>query len=332
MASDRPPAIDCHLHVIPPGLTRESGSHEAQAPSVRWEAGVQIIEYRGATVRSAIHDICSIESILAGAAARGVGHVLACPWVQMLGDMEASEPDALRACRAQNQALASLIGPRVSALGTVPMRSPAQVPTELERVMGLGLKGVEVAASVGGLHLGDDRFEPVWAAAERLGALVFVHPTQRGFEVAAMGSYYLANAAGNPLETGLTAAHLVMSGALERHPELRVLLSHGGGALPALRGRLRRAWTVQPPARSRLQDPPDASLKRLLYDTVVHDEVVLRQLIEFTGASQVLMGTDYPFDMALDDPVGLVSAATPDPADREAVLGGNASRLLGIGG
>jgi len=325
-----PTAVDCHVHVIPRRLTRESGSRRPDAPSVRQEAGKPLIEYGGTTVRSTLHDISSIEDLLANAGAHGVGHVLACPWVQLLGDLIGSESEALSACRDQNRAFAELTGPHLSALGSVPMQSATLAASELERVMDLGLKGIEVAATIGGLHLGDDAFEPVWAAAERLGALVFVHPTLRGIQSPTMGSYYLANAAGNPLETGLTAAHLVFSGALERHPELRVLLSHGGGALPSLRGRLDRAWRVQPAARSRLQGPPGDSLRRLFYDTVVHDSQVLRQLVEFVGPSQVLMGTDYPFDMGLDDPVTFVEGAGLDAAAEQAVLGGNASGLLGI--
>ena len=98
------------------------------------------------------------------------------------------------------------------------------------------LKGVEVAASVRGVFLGDDRFEPFWEAAEATGALVFIHPTTRGFDSPAFQDYYLWNTVANPLETATTAAHMVVAGVMERHPELRVLLAHGGGALLAVRG------------------------------------------------------------------------------------------------
>ena len=124
------------------------------------------------------------------------------------------------------------------------------------------LSGVEVAASVDGDYLGHDRFADFWAAAEETRALVFVHPTTRGFGIEALNDYYLWNTAGNPLETTITAAHMVMAGVLERHPDLRVLLAHAGGAILALRGRLRHSHSFQPDARSRLLgvagrlDPP----------------------------------------------------------------------------
>ena len=106
-------------------------------------------------------------------------------------------------------------------------------------------------------YLGDERFEPFWAAAEETGALVFIHPTTRGFDAPVFGDYYLWNTVGNPLETTITAAHMVMAGVLERHPGLRVVLAHGGGALPALRGRLRHAHgrSSRRPARGCARTP-----------------------------------------------------------------------------
>ena len=319
--------IDCHLHVIPPELTREGGAGEGW-PSIRREGGRQVIEHRGISVSSVVREIVDIGRILDAAAARGVDHVLASPWVQLLGDMIEAEEEAIKACRIQNRAMACLTGPRVSALGTVPMGSPASAPAELERVMEIGLKGIEVAATSAGRQLGDDFFEPVWGAAERLGAIVFVHPTARGLDAPAGASYHLANAAGNPLETAFTAAHMVMAGVLERHPGLTLLLSHGGGALLALRGRLDHAWRSVPRARARLARPPEESLRRLFYDTVVHDPGLLRELAGFAGPAQVLMGTDEPFDMGVDDPIGFVRSAGLDEAAEEMVLGGNAARLL----
>jgi len=190
------------------------------------------------------------------------------------------------------------------------------------------LRGVEVAASVGGRFLGDDAFEPFWAAAEETGALVFVHPTTRGSSAPA--EHYLWNTVGNPLETTVTAAHLVMTGTLERHPGLKVLLAHGGGAILALRGRLTHAHSFQPQAQARLRESPEASLRRLYYDTVVHDAALLRALVETVGADRVVLGSDHPFDMGDLRPADSVRAAGLQPADEAAVLGGNAAMLLGL--
>jgi aminocarboxymuconate-semialdehyde decarboxylase len=245
----------------------------------------------------------------------GADRVVLSPWVKLLsGD--------LGRCRAQNAALAALVGERVSALGSVPLAEPEVAAAELRAVLDAGLAGVEVPASVGGAYLGDDRFAPFWAAAEETGAVVFVHPTTRGFE---WPDYYLWNTVGNPLETTITAAHMVMAGVMERHPALRVVLAHGGGALPALRGRLRHAHTFQPQARARLREAPEASIRRFYFDTVTHDPAVLRELAEFAGGDRIVLGTDHPFDMRDADPLGTVRAAGLDPD----ALGANAEALLG---
>ena len=231
----------------------------------------------------------------------GVDRVVLSPWVRLLGSDH----------RARNEALAGLVGERVSALGSVPLDEP----DELRAVLDAGLAGVEVPASVDGTYLGDERFEPFWAAAEELRALVFIHPTTRAFD---WPDYYLWNTVGNPFETTITAAHMVGAGVLERHPGLRVILAHGGGALPALRGRLRRAATLQ--GRS----DPEASIRRFYFDTVTHDPEVLRELAAFAGADRIVLGTDHPFDMGDPDPLATVRAAGLDPE----ALGANAERLL----
>jgi len=123
---------------------------------------------------------------------------------------------------------------------------------------------------------------------------------------------------------------MTMAGVMERHPHLRILLAHCGGALLALSGRLRHAHTFQPQAGARLTESPRASIRRFHFDTVTHDAGLLRALIESVGAGHVLLGSDYPFDMADPDPVGAVRALGLPPDDEQAVLGGNAARLLEI--
>ena len=212
----------------------------------------------------------------------------------------------------------------------MPLQDPELAAGELRALMDSGFAGAEIAASVNGTYLGDNRFAPFWAAAEATGALVFVHPTTRGFADPVFGDYYLSNLVGNPMETTIAAAHMVLAGVLERHPDLRVLLAHGGGALPALRGRLGHGWSQVAPARARLTEPPERSLRRFYYDTVTFDPAVLRELVAFAGADRVLLGSDYPFDMADARPADTVAAAGLDPDEERAVLGGNAARLLGL--
>ena len=212
------------------------------------------------------------------------------------------------------------------------LQDPALAARQIgELVTGYGLAGAEIPASIAGRYLGDDFFLPFWAAAEDAGALVFIHPTTRGFAVPALDQYYLWNSVGNPMETAIAAAHMAMAGVLERHPRLRVVLAHGGGALPVVRGRLRRAFAVRPEARARIRSGPDGTLRRFYYDTVTHDHDLLVDLVRFAGADQVLLGSDRPFDMGSDDPVGEVRALGLGRAE-ELVLGGNAARLLGTPG
>jgi aminocarboxymuconate-semialdehyde decarboxylase len=157
---------------------------------------------------------------------------------------------------------------------------------------------------------------------------VFVHPTTRGFGGRAFSEHYLWNTVGNPFETTIAAAQMTMSGVMERHPDLRVLLAHGGGALLALRGRLSHAHGFQPEARAALNESPLASIRRFYFDSVTHDRHLLADLIEFAGPGRVLLGSDYPFDMADDDPAARVRSLGLAAEAEAAVLGGNARRLL----
>lgn len=327
--------IDVHAHVIVPEITRDAAPDEGWRPHVFRDAdGRQAVELDGRTLYSAVDEFVAIDGILAAQDAAGVERVVLCPFVPLLS-YDAEPEEGLRRCRIQNDALAALVRAhpdRVSALGAVPLQDPALAAGELEALMAAGaLSGVEVAASVRGAFLGDDRFAPFWEAAEASGALVFIHPTTRGFGASAFDDYYLWNTVGNPLETTVTAAHMVMAGVLERHPWLRVLLAHGGGALLSLAGRLAHAHGFQPQARARLREAPEASLRRFHYDTVTHDPGMLRALIERVGAGQVVLGSDYPFDMADARAVATVRGLGLEPADEAAILGGNAARLLRTG-
>jgi aminocarboxymuconate-semialdehyde decarboxylase len=324
--------VDVHRHVIVPEITREHGD-EPWRPAVRMNGAGQVVELGGKEIRSAVREFVWIDRILEEAAASGVEHAVLSPWVALL-PYELDPEEGVRVCRIQNDALASLAdryAGRVSGLGAVPLQEPEIAAAELVKLMMTpGLVGVEVAASVRGRFLGDDGFVPFWEAAEGTGAAVFVHPTTRGFDLPAFQQYYLWNTVAGPMETAATAAHIVMAGVLERFPTLKVILAHGGGALPAVRGRLRRAHGFQPQARERLNGSTDDCLRRLLYDTVTHDAGLLGGLIDYAGAEQVLLGSDHPFDMGTDRPVEEVRALDLPSRDEAAVLGGNAARLLGL--
>jgi aminocarboxymuconate-semialdehyde decarboxylase len=320
--------IDMHAHVIVPEITGD----EAWQPRVwRDDSGTQVVDLGGKQIRAAVREFVDVDGILAAQDAAGVDRVLLCPWVPLLY-YDADPDDGLARARIQNEALARIVGERsdrVAALGALPLQDPAMAAAELRALMEEGvLRGVEVAASVRGVFLGDDRFEPFWEAAAATGALVFVHPTTRGFDSPAFQDYYLWNTVANPLETATTAAHMVVAGVMERHPDLRVLLAHGGGALLAVRGRMRHAHGFQPQAAARLGESPEDSIRRFYFDTLTHDDQLLRALIDYAGADHVLLGSDYPFDMGDARHVDTVRALGLPPDVEAVILAGNAERLL----
>jgi aminocarboxymuconate-semialdehyde decarboxylase len=324
--------VDAHAHVIVPEITGEAGAGEPWRPRVfRDEDGAQVVDMAGRQIRAAISEFVEIDGILAAQDEAGVDRVLLCPWVPLLY-YEAEPDEGLARARIQNEALTRLVNAhpeRVAALAALPLQDPELAAAELRSLMERGvLKGVEVAASVRGVFLGDDRFEPFWEAAEATGALVFVHPTTRGFDTPAFQDYYLWNTVANPLETAATAAHMVVAGVMERHPRLRVLLAHGGGALLAVRGRLRHAHGFQPQARARLKESPEDSIRRFYFDTLTHDDALLRVLIDYAGPGHVLLGSDYPFDMGDSRHVDTVRGLGLDPDVEARILAGNAEELI----
>jgi aminocarboxymuconate-semialdehyde decarboxylase len=318
--------------VIVPEITRGAGGGESWRPRVFTDdTGAQVVETGGREIRAAISEFVDVDGILAAQDEAGVDRVLLCPWVPLLY-YDADPDEGLARARIQNEALAGLVRAnpdRVAALGALPLQDPELAAGELHALMEAGvLSGVEVAASVRGVFLGDDRFEPFWEAAESTGAMVFIHPTTRGFDSPAFQDYYLWNTVANPLETATTAAHMVVAGVMERHPELRVLLAHGGGALLAVRGRMRHAHGFQPQASARLRESPEDSIRRFYFDTLTHDDQLLRALIDYAGPDHVLLGSDYPFDMGDARHVDTVRALGLSPEMEAAILAGNAERLL----
>jgi aminocarboxymuconate-semialdehyde decarboxylase len=324
--------VDTHCHVIPAGMLTAAVPADWR-PVIRRDHGRFSVSFRGRTLTSVTAEFADVNAMLADAAASGVTHLLISPWI-LLVPVNAGTGDAVRICRVQNESLAQATAQpegRVRALGAVPLQDPALAAAEIERMMDLpGICGVEVPASVAGRYLGEDAFTPFWEAAAGTGAIVFVHPTTTGLGLPALNDHYLWNSVGNPVETAIAAAQLVVGGMLERCPGLVVLLAHGGGALLGLRGRLRRAYAVRSEARTYATFSPDDLLRSLYFDSLTHDQAILADLVGFAGAGHVLLGTDRPFDMGTDKPVEEIAARGLAPADEQLILGGNAARLLHI--
>jgi aminocarboxymuconate-semialdehyde decarboxylase len=220
---------------------------------------------------------------------------------------------------------------RFVGLGTVPFQGPELAVAELERLhKSLGLRGIEIATNVAGADLSEDRFRKIFAKAEELDLTIFMHPT--GFtEARRFGDHYFTNVIGNPLDTTVAVHHLIFGGVLEQCPALKLVLSHGGGYLPAYSGRIDHAASARPDCCVQIKEMPTTYLKRLYFDTLVYTHPQLEYLVRQYGADHVLMGTDYPADMGEVDPIGFIEgAAGLNETERAAILGGNAARLLGI--
>ena len=217
---------------------------------------------------------------------------------------------------------------RFLGIATLPMQDPKLAADELTRAMTkLGLRGAMFASNILGKNLDDPSFEPLWAAAEELGAFMFIHPNNvAGAE--RLKSYYLVNLIGNPLDTTIAAACLVFGGVMDRHPRLKVCLAHAGGFMPYQAGRWIHGWRVRPEPKKNIPQEPATIVGRFLYDTIAHSDESLAFLIERAGAARVMLGSDYPYDMAMMDCVAHVRGLKISDTDKAAILGTRAEALL----
>jgi aminocarboxymuconate-semialdehyde decarboxylase len=238
-----------------------------------------------------------------------------------------------RIAGALNDGIAAMVRAhpgRFVGMGTVPMQDGTLAARELERaVTTLGLRAIEICTHINGVDLDDPRFDPVFAAAERLNVPFFIHPQNWG-DMRRLKNYHLWNLVGFPTETALAAAHLITGGVFERHPGLKVVLAHGGGYFPYQIGRLDHGFDVRREVNQHLPRRPSEYLGGIYCDTITHNSLALRFLLDRVGDDHVVIGTDYPFDMGYDAPVDVVRDLDLG-AEREAkVLGRNLARLLDL--
>ena len=245
-----------------------------------------------------------------------------------------AEPELGRECaRLINNRIAEVVAARPDrfvGLGTVPLQAPELAVAELERlVKELGLKGVEIGTNVAGLELSDPRFRPFFAKVQELDVMIFMHPA--GFTHGQrLAEHYFINVIGNPLDTTVAISHMIFGGVLESYPRLKICLAHGGGYAAAYSGRYDHAHRARPDCRQVIKRPPTYYLKKLYFDTIVFTHHQLDYLTALYGSDHIILGTDYPYDMALPDAVRFVESAKLTRAAKDAILGGNAARLLKI--
>jgi aminocarboxymuconate-semialdehyde decarboxylase len=238
-----------------------------------------------------------------------------------------------RIAAMQNDGMAELVRghpDRFAGLATLPMQDPERAAVELDRaVTELGLRGAEICTHINGRDLDHLSLHPVYAAAERLGVPLFLHPQNWG-DMRRYANYALWNLAGFPLETALAGSHLIMGGVFEQFPRLRVILAHGGGYLPYQVGRLDHGWAARGEVHERLPRRPSEYLANLYCDSLTHSALSLRFLLDRMGDGHVVLGSDYPFNMGDDRPADTVRALRLSPDVETKVLVKNLAGLLGL--
>lgn len=322
--------IDLHNHMVTPAvveLLEREGAHLETRVVERNGARFAVI---GETTIRPLHDRMTRAAPRIDDMDRlGVDvQAVSCVPFLMYPDVEAE--CAAVVARVNNESLAALArthAGRFAPLASIPLQDPESAARELEHAAGLGLCGVEIPTGAPGLGLDDPRLTLVWECAESLAFPVCIHP----FDSAPSGAFArfaLSTLAGNLYDTGLAAALLVFGGVLERHPNLQVVLYHGGGAFPALLSRLDHGYSLFPACREKISRTPSEFVPQLSFDTVVFDREGLLHLIRRFGARRVVLGSDYPLPMGPDDPVAAVRELGLPEADLRAILGGNAAALL----
>lgn len=320
--------VDVHFHLLPPALVADAASGRLGGVGcVTTSRGAPALVFPDRPPVPVPPGITDWERAAAHLTAAGVDRAVVTPWASAIGD-SLDAPDAVAYARRMNHLMAEAVagaGGLARALAILPTTAPDEVGATLREAVDLGLRGAYLATQMGEDALDAPRFEAVWRAAEELDVPVFLHPAN--VPEVQLERFNLSNLLGNPMATSTAAATLIFGGVLDRHPHLRVALSHGGGTLPYGIGRLDQGFAARRGGPLGSAEPPSAYLRRFWYDAVVYRAQALRYLVETVGADRVMLGTDYPFDMEMPQPVSLVRAALADEGERAAVLAETARAL-----
>ena len=324
--------IDVHTHILTDEtaalLSKEPGSAHVTITPI--DSASATLDVGGVAYRPFPRGGHDIAHRLRDMDAAGVDvHVLSATPQTYLYNQEAARGAATAAI--QNDQMAKQIAAhpdRFMGIATLPMQDPKRAADELKRAMTkLGLKGAMFASNIMGKNLDDPSFEPLWATAEELGAFMFVHPNNvAGAD--RLKSYYLNNLIGNPLDTTIAAACLYFGGVLDRHPNMTVMLAHGGGFTPYQAARWEHGWKVRPEPKVNIKQPPRGIAKRFYYDTILHSAAVLEFMVGHVGVDRVMLGSDYPYDMGMMDCVAHVRGLKIADADKASILSNKATALL----
>ena len=336
--------IDMHAHYMPRncvGLVDDAGrnydgikiTRNAKGDEVALQEGIIIRNDKGQSAGPIVQKLCDLERRIKDMDATEVD-------MQIISAVPLSSSYRLdaEAClwysRHQNNGIAQAVKDypdRFLGMATLPMQAPDLAVAELDRAVNqLGLRGVEILSNVNGRDYDSPEFLPFFKAVAALDVPILIHPGQvAGAD--RMKDYYLRNLIGNPLDTTLAAAHIVFGGILDKYPDLKICLAHGGGYVPYQRGRWEHGYEVRPEGKLNISKPPSHYVSLLYFDTITHFPPALEYLISSVGADKVVMATDYPYDMGDATPVATVKSLKNVPDDdKEKILGGNVIRLFKI--
>jgi aminocarboxymuconate-semialdehyde decarboxylase len=325
--------VDFHNHYYPPeyveALKRPASGSSVRVtydadgnPCVHYPGDYNILVpgHRDIDFRQRVLDEHGVDTQVLSFTTPGV-HVerpdLAVAWARMVNDAFA------RVVRERRG--------RFTALATLPLNDPAASVLELERAMKeLGLPGAMVFSNVNHVALADERFAPLWKKADELDAVIYIHPTDPA-GVEAMMDYWLMPLVGFLFDTTLAASKLVFSGVVERHPRIRWVLTHMGGATPYLAERLDRGYRAFAECRRNIGRPPSEYLCQFYYDTVNFNPSAVRLVLDFAGEDRILAGSDYPHQIgSIPLMLETLRGLGISEAAKEKLLGGNAVSLLGL--
>ena len=330
--------VDVHAHALLPELEAivagMPGTSENRALDLR-RNGATSTTVSGRMIAERIAQLTDVDRRLADMSGAGIDVQVVSPSPSHY-HYWAPPQLALQLCAAAGESIAAVVAQapeRLVGLGLAPLQHPAHMVQALEHaVLTCHLAGVEISshapAATGAqpVELSDPRLEPFWSRAVELDATIFLHPFGCTLDER-LDRFYLSNTVGQPVENAVALSHLIFGGVLDRHPRLRIIAAHGGGYLPTYLGRSDHAWHVRPEAHD-CAEPPSSYLRRLWFDSLVHAPQALRSLVAAAGADRVLLGSDYPFDMGVTDPLERLAAAGLSIDDMSAIGGSNA---IGLG-
>ena len=329
-------AIDVHCHIVPETFPAYAGKNR----DVPWPSMAEAhachkhVMISGKVYRTVADGSWSVPRRVEHMNSTRVARQVLSPMPELFSYWLPLE-DAKVLVRYINEQQAEMIAQapdRFIGLGGVPLQDLDAAMRELEHCLDkLKFAGVEIASHVNGKSIGDPHFAPFFAECERRGAAIFVHALRPAGQDRIVGPFP-EQAICFPGDIALGCASMITGGTAAKLPKLRIAFSHGGGAMPILLPRLEHMWKVTPKAKELLSETPTTTARRFFYDDLVFDPKAIRFLVEQYGASQILLGTDFPFAMGDTDPLGTLGQTGLDAATVEGITSGNAKRFLALRG